>query len=66
MDKPFNQSEVEKVPCDVCRKEVPLSEAKISEAADYVAHFCGMECYAQWKKGSERARPQSGNEKNKP
>jgi len=44
----------EKVPCEVCRKEVPLSEAKVSEAADYVAHFCGLECYAEWKRRSEQ------------
>lgn len=47
-------AEVEKVPCQVCRKEVPLSEAKISEAADYVAHFCGLDCYAEWKRSSEQ------------
>ena len=48
-------SEVEKVPCDICRKEVPLSEVMIPEAADYVAYFCGLECYAQWKQNSEQS-----------
>ncbi|MBK9160545.1 MAG: DUF3330 domain-containing protein [Nitrosomonadales bacterium] len=47
--------EVEKIPCDVCTREVPLSEAKISEAEDYVAHFCGLECYAKWKEQSEES-----------
>ncbi len=44
-----------KIACDICRKEVPLSEAKVPEAADYVAHFCGLECYEQWHKDSEKA-----------
>lgn len=39
----------EKVACEVCLKEVPISEAKSDEARDYVAHFCGLECYTKWK-----------------
>lgn len=41
------------VPCEVCQKEVPLSEAKQFEAEDYVAYFCGLDCYAEWKRRSE-------------
>jgi len=37
------------VACEVCLKEVPISEAKSDEASDYVFHFCGLECYAKWK-----------------
>ncbi|HEX5363235.1 MAG TPA: DUF3330 domain-containing protein [Gallionella sp.] len=48
--------ETEKVACAVCRKEIPLSEAKTPEAvADYVAHFCGLDCYEQWKQQSVKA-----------
>ncbi len=36
------------VPCAQCLKEVPISEAKSSEAVDYVAYFCGAECYSKW------------------
>ena len=56
MVKPSVSSDVELVPCDVCRKEVPLSAAVVPEAADYVAHFCGLDCYEQWKKQSEQTR----------
>ncbi len=45
------------VSCEVCLKQVPVSEATVPEAADYVAHFCGLECYEQWtkqRKGSEK------------
>ena len=39
----------EKVACEVCMKEIPRSEAKVEEAADYVVHFCGLECYEKWQ-----------------
>ncbi len=50
---PRPQSVVEQISCDVCHKEIPLSEAKSFEAEDYVAHFCGLECYSAWKQRSE-------------
>lgn len=40
----------ELIKCEVCLKEVPASDAESSETADYVAHFCGLECYEQWHK----------------
>lgn len=52
MDKQL--PEVELVACDICCKEVPISVAKTPESVDYVVHFCGLECYAQWKKQSGR------------
>lgn len=54
MSSQSESAEVEKIPCQVCHKEVPLSEAKVSEAADYVAHFCGLECFSEWKRRSEQ------------
>lgn len=45
-DKPV---ELERVACDVCLKEVPISEAIVPEATDYVAHFCGLDCYQKWR-----------------
>lgn len=58
-----HSSEAGKISCDVCRKEVPLSEAVVPEAKDYVAHFCGLDCYEQWKKqgvpaGSQCKKPE--------
>lgn len=55
MSNEYNPVTNEKVTCDICRKEVPLSEARTPEAVDYVAHFCGLECYEQWKQQSEKA-----------
>ena len=37
-----------KVACTVCRSEVQMSAAITAEATDYVAHFCGLDCYQQW------------------
>ena len=44
----------EKVECNVCMKEVPVSEAKSEEAADYVVHFCGLDCYNKWKQQNQQ------------
>ncbi|MEE9494051.1 MAG: DUF3330 domain-containing protein [Gammaproteobacteria bacterium] len=38
----------EKVACEICLKEVPVSDAKNEEVSDYIIHFCGLECYATW------------------
>lgn len=35
--------------CELCLKSIPLSESEISEAEDYVAYFCGLECYDVWR-----------------
>ncbi len=47
----------EKVSCEVCLKEIPVSEAKSAEAVDYFVHFCGLDCYEKWKaKEKQEAR----------
>lgn len=43
-----------KVPCELCLKEIPVSEAKVDEAADYVRYFCGLDCYAKWKEQKQK------------
>lgn len=45
-DKP---AEIDQVPCAMCLKEVPITEATVPEAADYFMYFCGLECYEKWK-----------------
>lgn len=47
--RPRPDTVAEKTPCDVCHKEIPLSEAMRFETEDYVAHFCGLECFSTWK-----------------
>ena len=40
----------EKVSCEVCFKEIPVSEATSVKATDYIMYYCGLECYDRWKK----------------
>jgi len=35
--------------CMVCHNEIPVSAATWRESSDYVAHFCGFECYERWR-----------------
>lgn len=49
MNEVKKETQDEKVECDVCLKQVPISEAKSEEATDYMVHFCGLECYKKWK-----------------
>lgn len=47
---------LERVPCDVCHQVIPLSEALVAEATDYVAFFCGLDCYDRWRgRGTRRS-----------
>lgn len=47
----------ERVACEVCLKEIPRSEAAVAEVADYVAYFCGLDCYDKWQaKGKAQGR----------
>ncbi len=52
-DKP---DDVERVACQMCLKEVPLSEATVPEARDYFVHFCGLDCYEKWKRRAAPAK----------
>lgn len=45
-DKP---TPTERVACEMCLKEVPVTEATQPEAADYFVHFCGLACFEKWK-----------------
>lgn len=37
--------DIEQLACKICLREIPRSEAKISETNDYVVYYCGLECY---------------------
>lgn len=49
------------IACEMCLKEVPITEATIPEATDYFVHFGGLECYAKWK--SQGVKPKDDAEK---
>ncbi len=46
----------EHIKCEICLKEVPKSGAQSFETQDYVAHFCGLECYDKWQ--AKQKKPQ--------
>lgn len=48
-EKPI-PAEPEHVTCGVCLKEIPKSVAQTHEGADYIHHFCGLECFDAWRK----------------
>ena len=50
MSEKMTPQEPEHVACEICMKEIPRDEANSSEGADYVVHFCGLECFEKWKK----------------
>lgn len=50
-----NLFEPEKVACEVCLKEIPISEAINVKATDYVMYYCGLDCYDKWKKQEEKS-----------
>ncbi|GMU50172.1 MAG: hypothetical protein AMXMBFR31_23980 [Candidatus Desulfobacillus denitrificans] len=60
-DKPIAPSGEPNITCAVCRHEVPLSAAFTPEGAEYVGHFCGIECYQQFvAEAKRRAEGDSG------
>ena len=53
MTTPDQAIELEQVSCEICMKEVPMTEAMVPEAEGYFVHFCGLDCYQQWKSKSK-------------
>jgi len=49
MTEQKNKSNDALVTCKECMKEIPRSEAKVDEASDYFAYFCGLDCYDKWR-----------------
>lgn len=47
-------TEPDLVACEICLKEIPVSEAKNEEVVDYVTHYFGLECYTVWKHQGEK------------
>lgn len=38
------------VSCEVCLTEVPVDSVNMTDAQDYVHHFCGLGCLETWQK----------------
>jgi uncharacterized protein DUF3330 len=44
---------LERISCWQAFLEIPLSEALVPEALDYVVYFCGLDCYELWRNQAE-------------
>ncbi|MFN3749757.1 MAG: DUF3330 domain-containing protein [Thiobacillus sp.] len=42
--------------CAVCLKEVPADAIRVTDAQDYVYHFCGLDCLEAWRKQASAPR----------
>jgi hypothetical protein len=61
MTKNDIEVDVELVSCEICLREVPLNEATNPETEDYIVHFCGLECFEQWKRQNRNSEAQEDN-----
>jgi len=55
-------TDLELVKCEVCLREIPKSDAQSAEARDYVAYFCGLECYEEWEAEEMKERTKEAGE----
>jgi Domain of unknown function (DUF3330) len=53
MNQHATVSEQQLISCEICLKSIPKQDSKYIEADDYVAYFCGLECYDLWVKQAE-------------
>ena len=49
-----NVKDQELISCEVCLKSIPKQDSKSVEADEYVAYFCGLDCYDVWVKKTEK------------
>lgn len=56
----MNTNDSTTVSCCVCCKEILLDAVFIPESAEYVEHFCGLECYQRFAARAEE-QVESGN-----
>jgi hypothetical protein len=45
----YQSASLDRMRCEVCQHDIPLSEAVVAEATDYVVYFCGLDCYDRWR-----------------
>lgn len=47
--------------CTQCMKDVPLSATLSEEGADYMHHFCGLDCLDAWRRRARQEFPPSSS-----
>jgi len=53
MPNTLRPQEPDLLSCEVCLTQIPADTALNAECDEYVLHFCGIECYRQWRQQSE-------------
>lgn len=48
--------------CATCLKEVPPDSVSLTDAQDYVHHFCGLDCLELWRKRAAAEEGPTGSD----
>ena len=62
MFETMHTTHAELVKCEICFKELQISEAQRVDARIYVAHVCGRECYEEWEQDEMKERTREAGE----
>ena len=38
-----------RIRCSTCGCDIPWDEVVVPDATNYIVHFCGLDCYAEWR-----------------
>jgi len=38
-----------RIQCSTCGCDIPWDEVVVPDATNYIVHFCGLDCYAEWR-----------------
>ena len=52
-----NDAACEITSCQICMMEVPISATLSEEGADYLHHFCGLDCLEIWRRRAREEVP---------
>jgi hypothetical protein len=52
LESPEEQATLLHTTCAVCQQLIPISEAIVPEATDYLMYLCGLDCYQRWRESS--------------
>ena len=62
MQQKMNENNQDLVSCEICLKSIPTRDCKCVETDEYVANFCGLECYEEWVKKAEETKKENSNQ----
>lgn len=53
MQNKIRDVDIDLISCEVCLQSIPKEEAESVETDEYVAYFCGLDCYDLWVRQNE-------------